>query len=324
MKLSDRQIGYLTFISLALFALGIVLLMVQKDGKAQNTWVVNFPELGSLQPEDDVTMKGFVVGRVADTRWGGEQAEVEIFLFEPLMLHEGIRIVNENYSPMGERRIAIYDPNDGAVLSPGTRLEGTFEPGIAEVMHMMDVVKEQVSMIHQVMRTMRDGDSTQAPLHQDLGDMLDRTNEFLDNTGKAVRQAQPQVRQVLQRVRQTSERVEDLAIQSDSVLNWLYSEANTTMDSLQVGILALHSHAKGMHTLLTEFENSPYHRELLEKKELIEKVGKAMEVLDGILRFASSDGMQITDSLGNKKPLVSLKNIHLFRPQARKKLKKNP
>ena len=110
MNKSDRIIGYISLVALiALFA-GIAYGMYEAHQHVTYKAYVDFTELGSLQPEDPVVIRGYTVGTIGKVTWMGDRARVEVKFDEPTVIREGTQFNDVNYALMGQRRLEIV-PN---------------------------------------------------------------------------------------------------------------------------------------------------------------------------------------------------------------------
>jgi ABC-type transporter Mla subunit MlaD len=57
--MSDKTLGYLSLVVLLVLLVGTGLLMWRSERDAGHIIQVRFPEMGALQPEDAVTIRGF-------------------------------------------------------------------------------------------------------------------------------------------------------------------------------------------------------------------------------------------------------------------------
>ena len=80
MKLSNRQLGALTVLAIVGAGLWVAGQMAWKSRQATNKVIVLFPDMGSLQPQDPVTSRGFPVGTVGSVVWMDGMARVELLL----------------------------------------------------------------------------------------------------------------------------------------------------------------------------------------------------------------------------------------------------
>ena len=116
MKISDRALGYISLVALfGLFAL-IAYSMWDAHHEESSIIQVDFDELGSLQPEDQVMIRGYTVGTIGKVQWLGDRARVEIKFNEPIVIREGTQFNNINHAIMGQRRLEIIPSKTGKVL----------------------------------------------------------------------------------------------------------------------------------------------------------------------------------------------------------------
>ena len=108
MKISDRALGYISLVALfGLFAL-IAYCMWDAHHEESSIIQVDFDELGSLQPEDQVMIRGYTVGTSGKVQWLGDRARVEIKFNEPIVIREGTQFNNINHAIMGQRSSCHY------------------------------------------------------------------------------------------------------------------------------------------------------------------------------------------------------------------------
>ena len=160
MKISDRTLGYISL--LTLFSIFAIIAYSMWDAHHEATTIiqVDFDELGSLQPEDQVVIRGYTVGTIGKVQWLGDRARVEIKFNQPIVIREGTQFNNINYAIMGQRRLEIIPSKTGKVLPDNYIHTGRFEPGIAEVLRYIENVNDQVETIRQIIYLVTNGDST--------------------------------------------------------------------------------------------------------------------------------------------------------------------
>ena len=144
MKLSDRALGYISLIVFAGIFAGISFGMWAAHQNVHQTAIVDFKELGSLQPEDPVVLHGYRVGTIGSVTWLKDRSRVKIHFTEPLKLREGTQFNNVNYALMGQRRLEIIPSKTGELMPENHVFQGHFEPGIAETLRLIENVNEQL------------------------------------------------------------------------------------------------------------------------------------------------------------------------------------
>ena len=116
MKLSDRSIGYISLLSLIGIFASISYGMYEAHQDVPHSAIVDFEELGTLQPEDEVVVRGYRVGTIGAVTWLGDRSRVQIKFDNPIVIREGTQFNNINYALMGQRRLEIIPSKTGEVL----------------------------------------------------------------------------------------------------------------------------------------------------------------------------------------------------------------
>ena len=160
MKLSDRALGYISFIVFACIFGGIAFGMWAAHQNVHQTAIVDFTELGSLQPEDPVVLRGYRVGTIGSVTWLKDRSRVVIHFTEPLKLREGTQFNNVNYALMGQRRLEIIPSKTGELMPENHVFQGHFEPGIAETLRLIENVNEQLEAVQKTILLLAQGDSS--------------------------------------------------------------------------------------------------------------------------------------------------------------------
>jgi ABC-type transporter Mla subunit MlaD len=319
MRLSDKTIGYAVFAALVLLAGGIALQMWNVQRHARDKAYVLFQELGSLQTEDPVTIRGFRVGKVSSVNWGKDGALVTIALDAPRIFRAGTLFRNENFSLMGQRRLAIEPSKSGDITAPDHIFVGEFEPGIAEAMHLMEMVKDQVLLVRDLAVLLQHGDSMQPSLPQIVETLLDEGENVTEKLHSTVRTAQPQISATLDQVNKLSHQAIVVTRQTDSTVEHLTGTLTLRMDEAHQFIKNIHSTLDRLDQILVQIEQHPLTGDLLYKRELVNQVESLVVTLQAVLKKVDRQGIVILDEKGERKSMVKLRNINLFGETAREK-----
>ena len=159
-KISDKTIGYISFAFIIATITLVAIGMWKAHHATRYTATIDFQELGSLQPEDLATLRGYEVGVVREIHWLGDRARVTVHFNEPLRLREGTIFKNVNYALMGQRRLEIIASKTGKDLPEDYIHQGIFEPGIAEALRLIEDVVKQVEALQSMVVLVAQGDST--------------------------------------------------------------------------------------------------------------------------------------------------------------------
>lgn len=154
MKLTDKALGYLAIAAALLLTVTVMWQMYVKSAEGVESVTVLFPQLGSLQPEDAVVERGVHVGHIRSVALGKSGAEVVIDFDLPVKYSVGTRFINSNYSLMGQRYVVILPEHSGPLLNLKEQIDGEYEAGIAEAMHLvehavksLDTIKTAVELL---------------------------------------------------------------------------------------------------------------------------------------------------------------------------------
>lgn len=319
MRLSNRQLGALTVLAIVSAGLWVAGQMVWKSRQATNRVTVLFPDMGSLQPQDPVTSRGFPVGTVGSVAWIDGMAKVELHLDEPMLLREGTEIRNENYSLMGQRRIEILPKHDGPIVSPDYVFEGTFESGIAEAMHLMAKVKEQVISIRDLVFLLGKGDSATPSIPQITEMALVQSETVISLLERTMKVARPALLQGLAQTEQMGYQAIDLTKQADTTIRLVHTKGTMTIAETKAMLARVQSTLQDLILFLEEFEAKPIAQQLLQKQEVIAKAASLVESLQSVLKLFDKNGLVILDENGKPRGLSDISNINLLGKTARQK-----
>jgi ABC-type transporter Mla subunit MlaD len=320
MRLSDRQLGLLTLLILFGVGLWVATLMVVKSNQATNRILSIFNELGSLQPEDPVTSRGYLIGKVGQVSWVDRKALVEILLDQPMVFREGTTLRNENYSLMGQRRIEITVSHKGRTIDPEYIFQGEFEPGIAEAMHVISQVREQVISVRDLVFLLRDGDSTTNSVPRTVELMLSKSETLVNQLERTLNVARPKIASTLSDVESLSNKTIQVSAETDTILRSINSQGRITIEQARNLTRSVEKSIDLLTVFLDHLESQPFSQELLEKKEIILQLTGFIQTLQDVLQiFNAKGGLVILDEKGNPRGITSLKNVNLIGNTAREK-----
>ena len=320
MHLNDKQIGILTLLVLFLLGSLVALDMVEKNRAARTRVTVIFDELGSLQPEDPVTSRGYVVGKVGTVAWIDTKARVDLLLSEPMIFREGTVIRNENFSLMGQRRVEIVPSTQGKIIDSDYLFTGTFEPGIAEAMRFMVKVREQVLAVRNVVFLLSQGDADHPSIPQATEAVLQQSEKTIDELDRLLQKASPQINGTLAQVNSLTQQAEQVTLQTDSTLKVIETQGHADIEQTNQLLAEVQKSLITLIAFLDHFESQPFAQQLLDRKDLITQVNQLITSLNNVLAiFNPKGGLKITDENGKPRPLMTFHNVNLIHKTAREK-----
>lgn len=319
MKISDRALGYISLVALfGLFAI-IAYGMWDAHHEAQKIIQVDFDELGSLQPEDQVVIRGYTVGTIGKVQWLGDRARVEIKFNEPIIIREGTQFNNINYAIMGQRRLEIIPSKTGKVLPDDYIHTGHFEPGIAEVLRYIENVNEQVETIRQIIHLVTNGDST----HRSASDLVEyvvkNIEVALSNTERTLTTLQPALNNLFVQANVASRNLHDITVQADSAIETVTGTINEKIALAENAMQKISEGANKTNELITTIENDSLYSKILYSSEMADKVNELVTKLNEIVRAIDTKGIKILDENGNPVKPFTWKNFNLIGKTAREK-----
>lgn len=147
-KYVELKVGILVIIGAAILVFGIWLAKGYRYGQKYYSVSVMFPEVGTLATGDPVTVSGVRMGKVQEVALDQGEVRVGIDIDQTVKLKEDATFMVKNFGMMGERFIAIKTGKSETPLDLSVPAQGTYDPGIPEVMGMMgDVIDNMSGMV---------------------------------------------------------------------------------------------------------------------------------------------------------------------------------
>jgi preprotein translocase subunit YajC len=343
----DKAIGSITILVILLLVIYVAFAMWQNERLSQNTVYVLFSEIGSLQNEDEVTIRGYKIGYVASITMASDSiimandsirlfndstkredgkrvamALVKIDLYEPFTFSRDTKFRNVSPSILGSRSIAVELGKSGKRAPKDFIFNGEFEAGFAEVLALSDWAKEQVALLMEMIRLLQTGDSKDPSLQKKIEDMLEDCENLVNALSGIVGSVEKQTLNAMLKVNGYTDQIYDASIKINKSLDTIRVQAKDGVASLNKVVLDIQSSIESLSNVLIEFESSPIAVALLDKKEMVDDIVSLISTLQSILGSIDNEGLKIYDENGKRKSMLSLKNIHLLRETARNKAKK--
>lgn len=317
-KISDKAIGYISFLILVAIITFVAIGMWKAHHATRYTATIDFPELGSLQPEDKVTLRGYEVGVVREVTWLGDRARVIVHFDEPLRLREGSVFKNVNYALMGQRRIEITASKEGKDLPEDYIHQGHFEPGIAEALRLIEEVVKQVEALQSMVILIADGDSLNPSFAQVFEGYAEKVEGLMKQAEKVTSMIPEKLESILAITDTTSQTIFNVTTKAESTLQLVDSVSKEKIQQAKLALVKVSDGTQHANDLITDFENSPIGN-LLENDSLIQKTNALLLSTQKLIKAFNTKGLDIRDENGNKITLIRWKNINLIGKTAREK-----
>jgi phospholipid/cholesterol/gamma-HCH transport system substrate-binding protein len=142
---TELAVGASIFIALFVLIAGVMWLKEVNIARQMVEYTVHFPNVGTLQLGDPVTVNGVKRGSVAKMYLKDSRVVADIKVDRSVPLTDSSTITVQNIGLMGERMVGIQLSEKGARIQPNseegkTWIEGHFDSGIAEAMGMLGEV----------------------------------------------------------------------------------------------------------------------------------------------------------------------------------------
>jgi ABC-type transporter Mla subunit MlaD len=322
MKKKDKIVGIAT-ITVALLVIAFVAFaMWRNEKRAINTVYAKFPEMGALQNQDIVTIRGFTIGHITSITRVSGAALVEIDLDEPRVFRKDTRFRNISPNIMGSRSIAI-EPGIKEEYAPKDYVfEGEFEPGFAEILYLSDVAKQQVAAIMDFIRILQTGSEENSSLQKKLEKVLNECEDLLAALANVLNSVEKQTMRALNEIDHYAGEISKATVKVNKSLDTIMTQAQDGVQEIESIISTANTYIESLNEILIQFENNPVTVALMDKKDIINDITNLQVALQAFVGNIDKNGVKIYDEDGKRKGMVSLKNIHLLRETARSKAKK--
>jgi uncharacterized protein YoxC len=322
--------------------------MWQNERMSQNTVYVLFSEIGSLQNEDDVTIRGYKIGHVASITMASDSilmandsirifndstakkkegkrvamALVKIDLYEPFTFSKDTKFRNVSPSILGSRSIIVELGKSDKRAPKDFIFNGEFQAGFAEVLALSDWAREQVALLMEMIHLLQTGDNKNPSVQKKIEEVLDECETLVNAIAGLVGSVEKQTMNAVYKVNDYTDQIYNASNTVNKSLDTIRTQAKDGMASLDKVILDIQSSVESLSNVLNEFENSPIAATLLDKKEMIDDISSLISTLQSVLSSIDNKGLKIYDENGKRKSMITLKNVHFIRETSREKTKK--
>lgn len=319
MKISDRAIGYFSLLAIVCIIIAVAVGMYRAHHNVIQRAYVDFDELGSLQPEDLVTIRGYTVGTVKSVTWLKDRSRVEIKFSEPVIIREGTQFNNVNYALMGQRRLEIIPSKKGQVLPEDYIHQGHFEPGIAEALRLMEDVNAQLERVREMVHIVAEGDSAHASAPEIFENIMSSVEGILENADKSINAISPKLEEVFDQIETASNTLIDVANKADTAVHTATKAINEKVVQAENLIQTISESSDKINKILADLEASPAMDKLIRSRESVDKVNALIEKVNALIAAIDTKGIKVLDKDGNPVKLITWKNINLVGSTAREK-----
>jgi ABC-type transporter Mla subunit MlaD len=321
MKISDKTIGYVSIICLILI-FGIVTLGMYQAHESKTIEIeVDFLELGSIQPQDAVTIDGYKVGQIGSIKWLGNKARLQLKFDEPIVLREGTRIINSNYALMGQRRIEIIRSKTGEVVPKDYVFEGEFQPGIAEALRLIENLQTQMEIIRDIALLLIHGDSVTQSVPEMFTTKMNQMDSLIASLEKISKQVDSQVKHLLVQTTDASKQIIETADKAQGIIDTIEEVTSSKIEEANKALASISKTSSEANDFILSLENNPSIHNFLNSTEKIEKINELIEKVNLLSKAIQKEGVALYNEKGERVKLFPFKNMNIIGKTAREKAK---
>ncbi|MGL1901430.1 MAG: MlaD family protein [Fibrobacterales bacterium] len=315
MKISDKNLGYLTFWAIIATLCWITFAMYAKSSSTINQLTLIFDDVGTLRPQDPITKQGMVIGSIASIDYLDKSAKVVISFDNPLLLREGTQFINYNFSLMGERRIKIIPSDTGKYLTPESRIVGEFEEGIAETMHKLADLNEQITLIRNFILLLHSGNNETPPLFKKVFSELSKTETLIESIQTQFNILQPKLLSTIAQTNTLTQIGMEIIDSATVAMTTLSQKSQELIVSAHESIHTVSVTVDTLQTRLTTIEEMG----ILTNDSLFQDIYLVIDGLNTTLATITNNGVGLTDSTGQSVGIFSFSNLNILGATAREK-----
>lgn len=322
-KEKDILVGKAAILIAMLIIVSTAFAMWQSERKARNVVFVEFSEMGALQVEDVVSIRGLEVGKIASVKKKDGKALVELHLNNSRIFLKDTKFKNTSPNIMGSRAIVIEPGKHGDLAPSDYIFQGEFNPGLTELLALSSIAMEKVNEIAHFIRLLRYGDDKSPSLQEQIENITKECENLIEVLSVAVGAVEEQVVGALNKVSYYSEEVADASIKIDKTLDTMLVQAESGIVYAESIVLNVKKTIDNLNSLLTKFEENKVTIALLDNKQIVDDINSLLSTLQMFMNSIDTQGIKIYDENGKRKSMVNfINNVHLFRETARSKAKK--
>jgi phospholipid/cholesterol/gamma-HCH transport system substrate-binding protein len=182
-KSVELRVGLVVLAACVLLVLGLIWVKGVRFDQTRYRYSVIFPNVGTLEKGDEVSVSGVPKGKVEDIRLFQGDVLVTVNLTRDVVLKKDARFTVMNVGLMGERFVAVQTGHSDTLLDLSKPIRGYYDTGIPEVMgrmgEMIDMVKSVAQSLDRVVGTKSSQDSM-LKIIDNLREITQKTNDLLD------------------------------------------------------------------------------------------------------------------------------------------------
>ena len=279
-KSLELRVGFTVFIASLVFIIG--LMWFQGFKLARHTYEIHaiFPMVGGITRGDKVNLNGVEMGSVKRVVLREKDVLVTMELASSGRIPEDSRIVMQTIGIMGERVVTILLGTSDRFLEPGSIMQGSYDPGVAEALAFLGSIAGELTQLTKDMRRIT-GTLTQGDNFKNTVENLSAITERLRTS---IEKNAPGFDAGMRSFRRSAETVDQLLTKHSGNLDTMitsFTEASKGMPELVRRMRALTDTLASITDTLQEDDTTL--GALLSDRTLMNRLEKAVKNLDDLI-----------------------------------------
>ena len=244
-KSVELRVGVVVLLACAILILGLIWVKGIRFDQTRYKYAVIFPNVGSLEVGDPVSVSGVPKGKVERIKLYQGDVLVAFNLTRDVVLKKDAEFTVMNVGLMGERFIAVQTGYSDTLLDLSQPIRGYYDTGIPEVMGRMGEMITQVKCLAENLEAIVGTKSSQDALIKvikNLKEITDKTNALLDRNQKKFSQTMNDLSytsaELKKMVGENKDKLQSTVDNFSSASEKLYN-ITTTLDSLSISLKKL-------------------------------------------------------------------------------------
>lgn len=187
-KSTELKVGIVVLLACVILILGLIWVKGIRFNQNRYRYSVVFPNIGSLEVGDPVSVSGVPKGKVEKIKLYQGEVLVTFNLTTDVVLKKDAKFTVMNVGLMGERFVAVQTGYSDTILDLSQPIHGFYDTGIPEVMGRMGEMIDQIRRLTDHLELVVGTPSSQEALIktiENLKSITQKTNDLLDrNKGK--------------------------------------------------------------------------------------------------------------------------------------------
>jgi len=279
-KSLEIRVGFTVFIAALVFIIG--LMWFQGFKLARHTYELHaiFPMVGGITRGDKVNLNGVEMGSVRHVVLRDKDVLVTMELTSTARIPEDSHIVMQTIGIMGERVVTILLGTSNRFLEPGSIMQGSYDPGVAEALAFLGSIAGELTQLTKDMRRIT-GTLTQGDNFKNTVENLSAITERLRTS---IEKNAPGFDAGMRSFRRSAETVDQLLTKHSGNLDTMitsFTEASKGMPELVRRMRALTDTLASITGTLQEDDTTL--GALLSDRTLMDRLEKAVKDLDDLI-----------------------------------------